>query len=167
MAEQISDERQDFLMHLANDTWVDELDGVGDAEFDELTQDWLLRTADFLETSTDARELYFFAENYNWGKGWVLLDLLITNPALDRAGAHLLFWAAQPEYYQEYGSVAEVPDYQVDGWDFVQRLLARIADGRYDTVLNEFDPDDWMSEDVNASDSKWLIPQELLEPVAP
>jgi Domain of unknown function (DUF4274) len=133
--EKISAERTQFICDMANDEWVDRLDEAtkkDDTKFNALSEQMSQKRVTFLATaSTPALELHCFADHWNWGGGVEAMRQVAEHPNCDAATALLLFWRADPEYYLQFSSRDEVPDYNRDGFDLTQLIEVRFLRGEY------------------------------------
>jgi hypothetical protein len=167
--EQISPERKRFILDMANDEWVDQQDEAtkgDDAKFAALSEKMHRQRLAFLaDPSTPALELHCFADHWNWGGGVEAMMTIAKHPNCDAATALLLFWRADPEYYLQFSSRDDVPDYNRDGFDLTRLIEERFLRGEYSSSGQvAFDP----PKDVRVSDpipGRRVIPTVMLEAV--
>jgi Domain of unknown function (DUF4274) len=166
--EKISTERQQFIFDMANDEWVDRVDeAIRDDEirFDALSEEMQAKTAQFLATTTESLELHCFADHWNWDGGMEEMMTIAKHPNCDAATALLLFWRSDPEYYLQFSSRDEVPDYNRDGFDLTQLIEERFLRGGYASSGEiGFDP----REDVRIGEAvpgRRVIPAQLMQAV--
>jgi Domain of unknown function (DUF4274) len=167
--EKISAERKQFILDMANDEWVDRLDEAtkkDDAKFNALSEQMYRRRVTFLATaSTPALELHCFADHWNWGGGTEAMRQVAEHPNCDAATALLLFWRSDPEYYLQFSSRDDVPDYNRDGFDLTRLIEERFLRGGYaSSGLIGFNP----REDVRIGEpvpGRRVIPVQLMQAV--
>jgi Domain of unknown function (DUF4274) len=167
----ISAERKQFLFDMANDEWVDRLDEAtkkDDAKFNALLEKMYQRRVTFLATpTTPALELHCFADHWNWGGGLEAMRQVAEHPNCDAATALLLFWRADPEYYLQFSSRDDVPDYNRDGFDLTQLIEERYLRGGYASSGEiGFNP----REDVRIGEpvpGRRVIPAQMFQAVLP
>lgn len=163
----LSSERAQYIADLANDEWIDRLTpSQRDTEFEQLSEVWSARLAEFLASANDPEELHHFGERWNWGAGTLeYLWPVVRNPACQRATALLLFWSAQPEDYRRYASLDEVPDAERDVYRFIKHIEKEFLADRFARGLIEYSPaEHWGFQDPSPSDG-WAIPQIMYEAV--
>ena len=133
--EKISAERKQFVFDMANGEWVDRLDEAtkkDDAKFTALCDEIYQQRLTFLATATTpALELHCFADHWNWGGGIEAMMAVAKHPNCDAATALLLFWRSDPEYYLEFLSRDEVPEYNRDGFDLTRLIEEQFLLGGY------------------------------------
>lgn len=111
--------------------------------------------------TVDAETLHRRAYHHNWDDGDEEIYAILDHPNCDRATAVMLFWLASPTYYQRFRTRKEIPSYNQDGWDLVQCILRRFANGRYPTAELYYEG----SAEVAPEDAQWAIPADLYGPV--
>jgi Domain of unknown function (DUF4274) len=139
----ISKERKQFLCDIANDEWVDRIDEASKrdpAKFEAMSEKMRLARDTFLATTTNAFELHCFAEHWNWGGGNEAMRTVAEHPHCDAATALLIFWRSDPQYYLQYPSRDNVPDYLQDGFDLAWLIEERYLRGDYAIGNLSFDP---------------------------
>jgi hypothetical protein len=133
--EKISAERKQFIFDMANDEWVDRLDEAtkeNDAKFTALSEQMYQQRVTFLATpTTSALELHCFADHWNWGSGVEAMRQVAVHPNCDAATALLLFWRSDPEYYLQFQTRDEVPEYNRDAFDLTQLIEERVVRDGY------------------------------------
>jgi hypothetical protein len=167
--EKISAERKQFICDMANDEWVDRLDDStkkDDAKFNALSEQMYRQRVTFLATaSTPALELHCFADHWNWGGGVEAMRQVAEHPNCDAATALLLFWRSDPEYYLQFSSRDDVPNYNRDGFDLTQLIEERFLRGGYSSGGEiGFNP----REDVRIGEpvpGRRVIPAQLMQAV--
>ena len=131
----ISVERQQFIFDMANDEWVDRLDEAtkkDDAKFTALSEQMYQRRVRFLATATTpALELHCFADHWNWSGGVEAMRQVAVHPNCDAATTWLLFWRSDPEYFLQFASRDEVPDYNRDAFDLTHLIEEKFVRGEY------------------------------------
>jgi hypothetical protein len=133
--DRISIERRQFVFDIANDEWVDRLDAEtkqDNTKYTALSEQVRQQRLTFLTTpSTSSLDLHCFADHWNWGGGVESMRQAAEHPNCDAATALLLFWRSDPEYYLQFSSRQEVPDYQWDSFDLTQLIQERFLCGHY------------------------------------
>lgn len=101
---------------------------------------WTNRARDFVVTSIDSNELHYFAQTWNWTCGPGLLKDLLSNPNCDFGTALMIFWLARPEYYLQYADSTNVPDFELEGFEFLSYLEEKMVTGCFRAKTIRFDP---------------------------
>jgi hypothetical protein len=139
----LSTECAQFLRDIANDEWVDRIDEVtkGDpVKFSAMADQMQRARQAFLATTKSALELHTFVDYWNWGGENEAMRTVAEHPYCDAATALLIFWRADPQYYLQFPSRADVPDYLWDGFDLIQLIEERYLRGAYTSGGISFDP---------------------------
>jgi hypothetical protein len=166
--EKISAERKQFIFDMANDEWVDRLDEAtkkDEAKFNALSEQIHQQRVTFLATpTTPALELHCFADHWNWGSVEAMRQVA-EHPNCDAATALLLFWRSDPEYYLQFASRDDVPDYNRDGFDLTRLIEERfLRDGYSSSGLIGFNP----REDARIGEpvpGQRVIPAQMMQAV--
>ena len=110
-------------------------------------------------------ELYCLAHFHNWDDGTELLNLIVQSEYCDEGTAKMIFWRAQPDYYQAF-STAEEAEYDADVYKLLRLILKNFENGMYSKKELHFNPktDDGSPSDLSdAENAKWKIPKMLRE----
>ena len=145
-------ERVQQIERLTRDRWDDP------AEF-----------AAFFASVRSAEELHLFAEGFNWDCGPCELRQVVTHPLCDLGTALLVYWRGQPTEFQQYAARERVPEDDLELYDFLCEIEARVLSGRYPRRLISYDPRDDMGHDLThqarrATELRRAIPACMYEP---
>lgn len=91
------------------------------------------------------------AWGWNWDSGHETLQWIIRQPTCDCGTALLVYWKGGPRYYAQYTTRAEVPEYEIAGYDLVIDIERAYLAGAYTRQEIAFDPhndegQDWAAE---------------------
>lgn len=112
------------------------------------------------DTIDKPEELYLLAHFHNWDDGTQLLEWIIDSPLCDEGTAKLVFWRAQPDYYQEFDSEEEA-GWDKDVYSLLRNILKKIEENQFKTAYLHYDPkkDEGAPNDLSDNpNAKWKIP---------
>lgn len=134
----IPDEQRKWIEKVARDSFYTDLP---DEEFNALTDDDFDRPfREFFATLVDPEELHLFASLFNWDGGVEELRDVIQHPLCDLGTAMLVYWRGQPGYDLQYADREAVPDHRREVWDLLREIEQRVAEGRFMTASQSYDP---------------------------
>ena len=112
-----------------------------------------------------ARELHEFPTSWNWDSGTDRIEQLIEHPKCDAGTALKTYWLFQPQYYLAFADPSEVPDYQRDDFELMQRLLSAYMNGEFATAQMPYRP----PRKPKQPEQTWKrsIPDKMYQPVGP
>lgn len=122
---------------------------------------------DFLTTTTDPKELHYFAEQYNWDGGNELLFKLIKNPHCDAGTLLLLYWGGCPEdfyLFNRYANEFNNP-YERDCYRLLRQIENKFMKGEYGSASIKFDPTDRISMWDRRDEFMRDIPDVMYQPL--
>lgn len=140
--------------------WCQEI-GPQDNLEDQLGARWEEKRLDFCKQSENPYELHYFADNINWDFGTDCLYEIIKNENCDYGTAKMIFWLAQPDYFQAFSNREEVPDVNKSGWDFIQYIMNACHGRKFRTTLIQYDPRSDNRRALPPGNAKWEIPYEF------
>jgi len=161
---ELTKEREQEIADMANAEWVHSIpDNIpyNDPQIEALELEWDKKALNFCKHNTNPLELHAFANLFNWDQGSDLLLDIVRNPNCDFGTAKLIFWRAQPDYYQVFADRADVPTVNFEGWDFIRSVL-NVCEGRnFKTSKIAYDPKTDFCEPAPTSKAKWDIPEKF------
>lgn len=124
-------------------------------------------TMQFVETSTDARELHLFAQNWDWDGNIRPLFKLIKNPHCDAGTLLFLYWHGCPEDYYLFHSAAsdiEIPC-EREVFRLLRQIERKIVKAEHKTSSIAFDPTNRISMRDRRDEFARAIPEIMYQPV--
>ena len=94
---------------------------------------------EFFATATP-EELHVFVSSWNWDAGLDAIRKVIEHSRCDAGTALKAFWLASPEYFLEYASREEVPEYHLELFDLVNDIQRRFLAGEFKTAELRYRP---------------------------
>ena len=162
---ELTKEREQEIANMANAEWVDLfLDAIPDDDprWEALELEWDEKALNFCKQNANPLELHSFASQYNWDQGADILLDIVKNPNCDFGTARLIFWRSSPDYYQTFVDRDSVPSVNLEGWDFVWKVV-KACEGRTFKISNiVYDPKAEHFEPVLEPNAKWQIPEKFL-----
>lgn len=153
---ELTDAQKDEIFRVLHDEWED--DSAYEAAFD-----------DFLDSVATPAQLFFFAYHFNWDYGEQDMFKIIRHPMCDRATALMIYWLGGAEWFLQYHSVEEVPDYErKEGFRLVMEIETKYLDGSFAESHLSYDPTPEVGRYSDLSDSfVRSIPDVMKVPVSP
>lgn len=157
----ISKKRCDFILDIADNKWITRFDmSQSQQRFNKEMRYWNSQRKQFLQEVSNPYELHFFSCNWNCDRGAMPIRLVIANPACDAGTALRLYWLNDPEYYQDYKSLAECPAYEREWLKILRAIERRFLKNQFATSLIPFDPLPWITERI--CHGRHTIPEVML-----
>lgn len=127
----LSKEQIQFVVDMAEGRWVDSLpEDQSREEYMEVQREMDMDKEYFLKNTNSPEELHVFVQHHNWDDGINPIFKVIENKVCDRNTALLVFWLAQPTYYQQFDAKNLAPrDKEWNMWQFVRGISFDIYRG--------------------------------------
>lgn len=167
----ISNKRQREIIDLA-------IPGVPPGTPEELWNDDaalapLIRAADrkrtkWLRSTTNARELHMFAENWHWdGGGGKPLQTLVKNSHCDAGTMLMLFWLGSAEdYYFQYKQIQDIDsEFDREIFRLLRGIERKIVRADYETANIYFDPQPYVSMKERRDEFERPLPDIMYLPI--
>jgi hypothetical protein len=85
-------------------------------------------------------EVHLYAAHYNWDNGDESMRRLIDHLKIDEGTVLLIYWRANPQFFRQYGTRDEVPDWTRSDYDLIKEIERRFAEGFYTQHKFHYDP---------------------------
>jgi uncharacterized protein DUF4274 len=92
---------------------------------------------DQLQTS---EEVHLYALSYNWDDGDESMRRLIDHPEIDAGTVLVIYWRANPQFFCQYATRDEVPDWARSCYDLIKEIERRFIEGFYTRRNFHYDP---------------------------
>lgn len=115
---------------------------------------------------TEAVELHYIADKFNWDDGPEVLNWIVNSPICDKGTAKLIFWRAQPDHYTRFADPKEA-DHDADVYELLRDIIDNFENNFYKSERIFYDPrqDSAISDvDYINPNTKWTIPEHLKTP---
>lgn len=139
----ISAERKQYISDLARGEWVADLSEQERTDprlFEAACQKWRLEADRFFATVTDPHELDLFARLANYEMGIDDLKRVVGHPRCDAGTALMVYWRSRPEWYAQYATAADVPEWGQAAYELLQAIEPRYLAGAYSSRSIPYDP---------------------------
>jgi len=101
-----------------------------------------------------SKSLHLIASNYNWDGGYQQLWDIIKNRHCDKGTALLIYWLSTPGYYCQFESRNQVPNFQLESYDFVTYLERSLLNGDFAVSKILFNPQ-WDRTTISKKGYDW------------
>ncbi len=165
----ISKKRQKEILRLADEGGDDLTDEISDDEklFAQYRSKIRKEMLHFLRTTSEKKELHFFAQNWNWDGDVVPLFTLIKNPHCDAGTLLFLYWYGCPEDFYLFHKFASEIDgpCERDIYRLLRQIERKIVKSEYDSASIPFDPTNRISMWDQRDEFARSIPDIMYQPI--
>lgn len=161
----VSKSQRQIIANMANSEWINDFDQIEDDDaFEAESKKWDRLRTKFLRECSDPYELHLFAFGFNWDDGIDPLQKLIKNKFCDAGTALMVYWYASPEFYTQYKTINDCPEYNRDPMKLSRSIERKLKRDGFTNRVIPFDPTPWVSGEYD----DWAvrdIPPVMLDPI--
>lgn len=94
---------------------------------------------DFLK-SASSEDRHGLVATWNWDNGIDVLKWIADDKETDKATILMMYWMSQGPYFKKYEKREDVPTWQLNEYDFLQKLEERLTSGFYQNNHFSYNP---------------------------
>jgi Domain of unknown function (DUF4274) len=101
---------------------------------------------EYAEDLSSPEEFHALMLSWNWDYGIVEPEMILDHPDCDKGTAILMYFLGGAGYHRQFSSREEVPDVNIESYDFIMKARAALEADNFASVRMTFDPTEYLDD---------------------